>query len=76
LVFGDYPTSLDRTILACNAANARDRSSAYALTAAISATVIRILLVPATMRILGDWNWWPGGRKTTFANPKKKADGQ
>ncbi|MDP8950687.1 MAG: hypothetical protein M3N18_00300, partial [Actinomycetota bacterium] len=21
------------------------------------------LLVPATMRILGDWNWWPGGRK-------------
>jgi putative drug exporter of the RND superfamily len=25
-----------------------------------------VLLVPATMRILGDWNWWPGGRKTTF----------
>jgi hypothetical protein len=18
------------------------------------------------MRILGDWNWWPGGRKVTF----------
>jgi RND superfamily putative drug exporter len=33
----------------------------------VDATIIRILLVPATMRILGDWNWWPGGRKTTFA---------
>jgi RND superfamily putative drug exporter len=41
----------------------------------VDATIIRILLVPATMRILGDWNWWPGGRKTTFgADPKKKAN--
>jgi RND superfamily putative drug exporter len=38
----------------------------------VDATIIRILLVPATMRILGDWNWWPGGRKATFgAGPKK-----
>jgi RND superfamily putative drug exporter len=29
----------------------------------VDATIIRILLVPATMRILGDWNWWPGYRK-------------
>ena len=33
----------------------------------VDATIIRILLVPATMRILGDWNWWPGGRKRTFS---------
>jgi putative drug exporter of the RND superfamily len=33
----------------------------------VDATIVRILLVPATMRILGDWNWWPGGRKVTFA---------
>ena len=40
----------------------------------VDATIIRILLVPATMRILGDWNWWPGGRKSTFgAGPKKPA---
>jgi RND superfamily putative drug exporter len=32
----------------------------------VDATIIRILLVPATMRVLGDWNWWPGGRKATF----------
>ena len=38
----------------------------------VDATIIRILLVPATMRILGDWNWWPGGRKATFgAGPQK-----
>ena len=38
----------------------------------VDATIIRVLLVPATMRILGDWNWWPGGRKATFgAGPKK-----
>jgi putative drug exporter of the RND superfamily len=40
----------------------------------VDATIIRILLVPATMRILGDWNWWPGGRKVTFgARPKEPA---
>jgi RND superfamily putative drug exporter len=32
----------------------------------VDATIIRVLLVPATMRILGDWNWWPGGRKNVF----------
>jgi RND superfamily putative drug exporter len=32
----------------------------------VDATIIRILLVPATMRILGDWNWWPGNRKSVF----------
>src|SRR5438132_1685707 len=27
----------------------------------MDATVIRALLVPATMRLLGDWNWWAPG---------------
>jgi putative drug exporter of the RND superfamily len=38
----------------------------------VDATIIRILLVPATMRILGDWNWWPGGRKLTFGADRKR----
>jgi RND superfamily putative drug exporter len=38
----------------------------------VDATIIRILLVPATMRILGDWNWWPGGRKRTFGSDPKQ----
>jgi putative drug exporter of the RND superfamily len=41
----------------------------------VDATIIRVLLVPATMRILGDWNWWPGGRKSTFAPDPKKPTG-
>jgi RND superfamily putative drug exporter len=41
----------------------------------VDATIIRVLLVPATMRILGDWNWWPGGRKATFGADSKKPAG-
>jgi RND superfamily putative drug exporter len=27
----------------------------------VDATVVRALLVPATMKLLGDWNWWAPG---------------
>jgi uncharacterized membrane protein YdfJ with MMPL/SSD domain len=27
----------------------------------VDATIIRVLLVPATMRLLGHWNWWAPG---------------
>jgi RND superfamily putative drug exporter len=33
-----------------------------AISVALDATVVRALLVPATMRLLGDWNWWMPGR--------------
>jgi RND superfamily putative drug exporter len=39
----------------------------------VDATIIRVLLVPATMRILGDWNWWPGGRKSTFSDKVQRS---
>lgn len=29
-----------------------------ALAVIVDATIVRSLLVPATMRLLGDWNWW------------------
>ena len=29
-----------------------------AIAVALDATIIRALLVPATMRLLGRWNWW------------------
>ena len=32
-----------------------------AIAVALDATVVRALLVPATMRLLGDWNWWLPG---------------
>ena len=32
-----------------------------ALAIFLDATVVRVLLVPATMRLLGEWNWWAPG---------------
>ena len=32
-----------------------------ALAVAIDATLVRLLLVPATMRLFGRWNWWAPG---------------
>jgi RND superfamily putative drug exporter len=29
-----------------------------ALAVALDATLVRVLLVPATMRLFGDFNWW------------------
>ncbi len=47
----------------------------------VDATIIRVLLVPATMRLLGEWNWWaPGilGRvadRLGFSHVEDTADG-
>ncbi|MGK2851280.1 MAG: MMPL family transporter [Candidatus Limnocylindrales bacterium] len=32
-----------------------------AIAVAVDATIIRVLLVPATMRLVGRWNWWAPG---------------
>jgi RND superfamily putative drug exporter len=37
-----------------------------ALAIALDATVVRALLVPATMRLLGRWNWWMPARLERF----------
>jgi RND superfamily putative drug exporter len=34
-----------------------------ALAVLIDATIVRALLVPSLMAILGRWNWWPAGRR-------------
>jgi RND superfamily putative drug exporter len=33
-----------------------------AVAVAIDASLVRALLVPSLMALLGDWNWWPSGR--------------
>lgn len=40
---------------------------AMAVGVLVDATLIRALLVPAAMRIFGDWNWWPGRHGGHFA---------
>ncbi|MGY1761430.1 MMPL family transporter [Geodermatophilus sp. SYSU D00779] len=45
-----------------------------AVAIALDATVIRLLVVPASMRLLGAWNWWPGcGRPRTVASTHRTA---
>lgn len=40
-----------------------------AIAIALDATVVRALLVPATMRLLGRWNWWlPASLERLFAH--------
>jgi putative drug exporter of the RND superfamily len=53
-----------------------------AIAVLVDATIIRVLLVPATMRLLGHWNWWapgPLGRlaeRLGFAHAEDEDDGQ
>ncbi len=35
----------------------------------LDATLIRLLLVPAMMQVLGNVNWWPGGRASAAVAP-------
>ena len=39
-----------------------------AIAVLLDATVVRCLLVPATMRLLGRWNWWAPGPLKRFAD--------
>lgn len=41
---------------------------AIALALALDAIVVRLVLVPAAMKLLGAWNWWPG---TKGAPPRR-----
>ena len=42
-----------------------------ALAVAIDATIVRAILVPSLMGILGRWNWWPGRRDLRPAAPER-----
>jgi RND superfamily putative drug exporter len=39
-----------------------------AIAVLVDATIVRILVVPATMRLLGRWNWWAPGFMARFAD--------
>jgi putative drug exporter of the RND superfamily len=41
----------------------------------IDATLVRIVIGPALLRLAGDWNWWPGGL-ATCGKPAEKAGGE
>jgi putative drug exporter of the RND superfamily len=35
----------------------------------IDATIVRIVIGPALLRVAGDWNWWPGGLSSGRSAP-------
>ena len=39
-----------------------------AIAVAVDATIVRVLLVPATMRLMGKWNWWAPGFLSRFVD--------
>jgi putative drug exporter of the RND superfamily len=39
----------------------KEMGMALAIAVAVDATLVRMLLVPATMSLLGEWNWWAPG---------------
>jgi RND superfamily putative drug exporter len=45
-----------------------------ALAVAIDATIVRAILVPSLMGILGRWNWWPGSAKHDEARKEPRVD--
>nr|WP_167444448.1 MMPL family transporter [Streptomyces diastatochromogenes] len=46
------------SLLTANQAELRQTGFTIAVAVAIDATLVRLVLVPALMRILGRWNWW------------------
>jgi putative drug exporter of the RND superfamily len=40
----------------------------------IDATLVRIVIGPALLRVAGDWNWWPGGLDTERRVPTTAAN--
>ena len=67
------PTPIDLIVTVSARANAANTVTiksigvGMALAVALDATIIRVLLVPATMRLLGNWNWWAPGPLGRFA---------
>lgn len=39
----------------------------------LDATLVRLLLVPAAMRLMGSWNWWMPGRSSRPSSPEEPA---
>jgi putative drug exporter of the RND superfamily len=51
-----------------------------AVAIALDATVIRLVVVPSAMKLMGEWNWWLPGRRTRSvipvqANPNPPTNG-
>ncbi|WP_405159703.1 MMPL family transporter [Nocardia sp. NBC_01499] len=63
------------SLLVSNLNGLRQLGFAIAAGLIIDATLIRLVLVPALMQIMGRWNWWfPGARQPTASTPPTVVD--
>jgi putative drug exporter of the RND superfamily len=53
----------------------RQMASAWGVAVALDATVIRGIVVPATMKLLGDWNWWLPRKLDWLPRGRTRPDG-
>jgi RND superfamily putative drug exporter len=44
----------------------RELGVGLAVAVGLDASLVRLVVVPATMRLLGDWNWWVPRRLARF----------
>ena len=57
-----------RTNIKAQVADNTEVGFGLAIAVLLDATLVRMLLVPATMTLLGDWNWWaPKSLKKVYA---------
>jgi uncharacterized membrane protein YdfJ with MMPL/SSD domain len=49
------------TFLLADLSMMREIGLALSVAVLLDATIVRVVLVPATMRLLGQWNWWLPG---------------
>jgi putative drug exporter of the RND superfamily len=45
-----------------------------AIAIVIDATIIRLIVVPVSMRLFGDWNWWFPGKKVVQSTMTTKIE--
>ena len=56
----------------------KEIGTGLAVAALLDATIVRAVLLPASMKLLGDWNWWlrsgcPGCRSLNRGTPRTPA---
>jgi putative drug exporter of the RND superfamily len=54
IVFGDFFIAIDNTSI-------QQLGLGLAVAVFLDATIVRTLLLPAAMRLMGEWNWWLPG---------------
>jgi RND superfamily putative drug exporter len=54
----------------------REFGVGLAFAVALDATLIRLIMVPALMRLMGEWNWWLPGTRNNAAAGSRSRHGQ